>query len=124
MIRIKWVTAECRKMRMAHSICLGHFRSKEKAKNLKKATHVAARFDVSRSVMNLPRSLHVAHIFLVRETMVYPLLDAVDKRPEIRGIVAAHEAGSAFMADGYARASRKLGVSLAISEPGTMHGLP
>ncbi|WP_269142756.1 thiamine pyrophosphate-binding protein [Burkholderia territorii] len=88
------------------------------------AAHIPARFDVSRSVMNLLRSLHVGHIFLVRKTMVYPLLDAVDKRPEIPGVVAAHEAGSAFMADGYARASRKLGVSLAISEPGTMHGLP
>ncbi|WP_196484243.1 hypothetical protein [Burkholderia territorii] len=36
MVRIKWVTAECRKMRMAHSICLGHFRSKEKAKKFEK----------------------------------------------------------------------------------------
>ncbi|UVE69154.1 thiamine pyrophosphate-binding protein [Burkholderia pyrrocinia] len=91
---------------------------------MEKATHIPARCDVSGSVMNLLRSLHIDHIFLVPGKMVYPLLDAMDKMPEMRGIVAAHETGSAFMADGYARASRKFGVCLAISGPGTMNLVP
>ncbi|MFP3801624.1 thiamine pyrophosphate-binding protein [Paraburkholderia sp. SIMBA_027] len=81
-------------------------------------------FNVSKSLMRLLESLGIGHIFLVPGKMVYPLLNAVDEAEGIRGIVAAHETGSAFMADGYARASRRFGVCLAISGPGTMNLVP
>ena len=68
--------------------------------------------------------MRIGHVFLVPGKMIYPLLDAIDKSPSIHGVVAAHETGSAFMADGYARASRKFGVCLAISGPGTMNLVP
>jgi acetolactate synthase-1/2/3 large subunit len=83
-----------------------------------------ARLNVSTTVV---RSLEVAkidHVFLVPGKMIYPLLDAIDKSPSIRGIVCAHETSSAFMADGYARASRKFGVCVGISGPGTMNFVP
>ncbi|CAB3774736.1 Acetolactate synthase large subunit IlvB1 [Paraburkholderia humisilvae] len=63
-------------------------------------------------------------IFLVPGKMVYPLLKAIDESRSIRAIVAAHEAGSAFMADGYARSSGKFGACLAISGPGAMNFMP
>ena len=37
---------------------------------------------------------------------------------EIKHVVARHEQGAAFMADGYARASGKVGVALVITGPG------
>ncbi|MCP3727499.1 thiamine pyrophosphate-binding protein [Paraburkholderia sp. CNPSo 3272] len=69
-------------------------------------------------------SAGIDHVFLVPGKLIYPLLDAIDESPSIRGIVGAHETGSAFMADGYARASRKFGVCAGISGPGTMNFVP
>ncbi len=65
----------------------------------------------------------IQHIFLVPGKLVYPLITSID-RSEIVGIVGAHETACGFMADGYARASRKFGVCLGISGPGTMNFLP
>ncbi len=46
------------------------------------------------------------------------MYDALYDRPQIKHIVARHEQGAAFMADGYARASGKVGVALVITGPG------
>jgi acetolactate synthase I/II/III large subunit len=81
-------------------------------------------FNVSKSLLKLLKSLNINHLFLVPGKMVYPLMNAVSATREMHGIVAAHETGSAFMADGYARASRKFGVCMAISGPGTMNLVP
>ncbi|MDA3800117.1 MAG: biosynthetic-type acetolactate synthase large subunit [Kiritimatiellae bacterium] len=51
--------------------------------------------------------------------VVIPIFDVLYKRQkEIRFILARHEQGAAHMADGYARASGKVGVCLATSGPG------
>jgi len=47
------------------------------------------------------------------------IYDALYDHPEVRHIVTRHEQGAAFMADGYARASGKVGVVLTITGPGT-----
>ncbi|MFI8416862.1 thiamine pyrophosphate-binding protein [Serratia sp. NPDC078593] len=65
----------------------------------------------------------IQHIFLVPGKLVYPLIKSIE-RSAIAGIVGAHETACGFMADGYARASRKFGVCLGISGPGTMNFLP
>ncbi|MBM3189091.1 MAG: thiamine pyrophosphate-binding protein, partial [Chloroflexi bacterium] len=44
--------------------------------------------------------------------------DALYDQPQIRHIQARHEGGAALMADGYARASGKVGVALVITGPG------
>ncbi|MFM0739573.1 thiamine pyrophosphate-binding protein [Paraburkholderia xenovorans] len=80
--------------------------------------------NVSKTVVQSLEAAKIDHVFLVPGKMIYPLLDAIDKSPSIRGIVCAHETSSAFMADGYARASRKFGVCLGISGPGTMNFVP
>ncbi|MFQ6042436.1 MAG: thiamine pyrophosphate-binding protein, partial [Candidatus Poribacteria bacterium] len=51
------------------------------------------------------------------------LFDAVHEHPSMRPIVTRHEQGAAFMADGYARASRKAGVAVTISGNGFMNAM-
>ena len=46
------------------------------------------------------------------------IYDALYKHPEIRHILTSHEQGAAHAADGYARASGKVGVVMATSGPG------
>src|SRR5665213_3780657 len=48
---------------------------------------------------------------------ILPVYDALRKFP-IRHILVRHEQGAAHMADGYARASGRVGVCLATSGPG------
>ncbi|MBB2984705.1 acetolactate synthase-1/2/3 large subunit [Paraburkholderia tropica] len=79
---------------------------------------------VSNAIVSALEAAKIGHVFLVPGKMIYPLLDAIARSPSVRGIVCAHETGSAFMADGYARGSRKFGVCLAISGPGTMNFVP
>ena len=47
-----------------------------------------------------------------------PIYDAMSKYPAIHQVLVRHEQGSAHAADGYARASGKVGVALATSGPG------
>ena len=49
---------------------------------------------------------------------VLPLYDALTKYPQIKHILVRHEQGAAHMADGFARASGKVGVAIATSGPG------
>src|SRR5215469_7738959 len=48
---------------------------------------------------------------------ILPVYDALRKFP-IRHVLVRHEQGAAHMADGYARASGKVGVAMATSGPG------
>jgi acetolactate synthase-1/2/3 large subunit len=50
--------------------------------------------------------------------VVLPLYDTLPQFPGIRHILVRHEQGAAHMADGYARASGRMGVCLATSGPG------
>jgi acetolactate synthase-1/2/3 large subunit len=50
--------------------------------------------------------------------VVLPLYDTLPQFPDMRHILVRHEQGAAHMADGYARASGKLGVCLGTSGPG------
>ena len=49
---------------------------------------------------------------------VLPLYDVLPQYPQIRHILVRHEQGAAHAADGYARATGKVGVCLATSGPG------
>ena len=60
----------------------------------------------------------LTHLFLVPGGLVDPFLLALARHPELRPIVAAHEGGAAYMADGYARASGRFGAVLGIGGPG------
>ena len=49
---------------------------------------------------------------------VLPLYDVIPQYPQLRHILVRHEQGAAHAADGYARATGKVGVCLATSGPG------
>ena len=49
---------------------------------------------------------------------ILPVYDALRKFPTIHHVLVRHEQGAAHMADGYARASGKVGVCMATSGPG------
>jgi len=64
----------------------------------------------------------VEYVFGVPGGAIEPLYNAMarsQKRGGLRPIVARHEAGAAFMADGYARETGRLGVCCATSGPGS-----
>jgi len=60
----------------------------------------------------------VKHIFGYPGGQVLPIYDALYFEKEIRHILVRHEQGAAHAADGYARASGRVGVCLATSGPG------
>src|ERR1700709_2526851 len=49
---------------------------------------------------------------------ILPIYDALRKFPSIHHVLVRHEQGAAHMADGYARASGRVGVCMATSGPG------
>jgi acetolactate synthase I/II/III large subunit len=62
----------------------------------------------------------VDHLFMVPGGMNDPFMPAMTA-DGVRTLVAAHEGGAAYMADGYARASGRLGVAFGIGGPGVFN---
>src|SRR5215471_19194084 len=65
----------------------------------------------------------VTHIFGIPGGPLVPLFEALDERQCIKPILAKHEEGAAFMAEGYARVRRGLGVCFGTSGPGATNAL-
>lgn len=65
----------------------------------------------------------VTHVFGIPGGPLMPFYEAMFDRGRIRPIIAKHEGGAAFMADGYARASGRLGVCCATTGPGATNAL-
>jgi acetolactate synthase I/II/III large subunit len=61
----------------------------------------------------------LAHLFMVPGGLVDPFLPALARRTKITPVIAAHEGGAVYMADGYARASGRFGAALGIGGPGS-----
>ena len=56
----------------------------------------------------------LGHLFMVPGGLVDPFLPALARQAKIQPVVAAHEGGAVYMADGYARASGRFGAALGI----------
>ncbi|MDO3380083.1 thiamine pyrophosphate-binding protein [Geoalkalibacter halelectricus] len=72
-------------------------------------------------VVEYLEGIGVEYIFGVPGGAIEPLYNAMarsSRRGGLRPIIARHEAGAAFMADGYARETGKLGVCCATTGPG------
>lgn len=65
----------------------------------------------------------VRYIFGVPGGPLVPIFEALDQRQQIQPILAKHEEGAAFMAEGYARVRRGLGVCFGTSGPGATNAL-
>ncbi len=74
-------------------------------------------------ILDYLEELGVEYIFGVPGGAIEPLYNALARREAAgkrpKSIVARHESGAAFMADGYARVTGKLGVCCATTGPGT-----
>lgn len=66
----------------------------------------------------------VNDVFMVPGKIITPFLKTFSDNKAINCIVPAHESGAGYMADGFARASGKIGVCMAISGPGVMNMVP
>src|SRR5438067_108084 len=63
----------------------------------------------------------VRHVFGYPGGQITPLYDALHREPAIRHILARDEQAAAFMADGYARATGRPGVAVAVCGPGVLN---
>ncbi len=61
----------------------------------------------------------LSHLFMVPGGLVDPFLPALARQSRLTPIIAAHEAGAVYMADGYSRASGYFGAALGIGGPGS-----
>jgi acetolactate synthase-1/2/3 large subunit len=69
-------------------------------------------------ILNALAAEGLGHLFMVPGGLVDPFLAAIGRQSALIPIVAAHEGGAAYMADGYARASGRFGAVLGIGGPG------
>src|SRR5262245_46284120 len=60
----------------------------------------------------------LGHLFMVPGGLVDPFLPALTRQKKLTPVIAAHEGGAVYMADGYARASGRFGAALGIGGPG------
>jgi acetolactate synthase-1/2/3 large subunit len=77
--------------------------------------------DAAELIVSYLESIGVEFVFGIPGGAVEPLYNALarsERRGGLRHIAARHESGAAFMADGYARETGRLGVCIATSGPG------
>src|SRR5258706_15296486 len=86
----------------------------------------SAPYQASDLVLSYLEQLSVEFVFGIPGGAIEPLYNALARsarRGSLRAIVARHEAGAAFMADGYTRETGRLGVCVATSGPGATNML-
>jgi thiamine pyrophosphate-dependent acetolactate synthase large subunit-like protein len=74
-------------------------------------------------VVEALRAEGVRHVFGIPGVHNLPVYDALLRQRDIAHVLARHEAGAAFMADGYARASGEPGVVVVTTGPGATNTL-
>jgi acetolactate synthase-1/2/3 large subunit len=75
----------------------------------------------SELVLSAVRAQGTDHCFMVPGGLDDPFMDPMTSTEGLRTIVAAFEGGAAYMADGYARASGRLGLCFGIGGPGVLN---
>ncbi|MEP7126821.1 MAG: thiamine pyrophosphate-binding protein [Byssovorax sp.] len=78
---------------------------------------------VAEAVLRCLEAEGVEHIFGVPGGALTPLFECLLDHPNMRHVLAKHEGGASFMANGYARVRRRLGVCFATTGPGGTNAL-
>jgi benzoylformate decarboxylase len=91
---------------------------------IKEVTIIMARMAGGRALMELLRHEGVEYIFGIPGATEVLFMDALEKAPDIRYILGLHEVVCAGMAEGYARASGKVGFLNLHTGPGVAAALP
>jgi acetolactate synthase-1/2/3 large subunit len=69
------------------------------------------------------RSLGVQHVFGIVSVHNIPIYDAIERGGGITPVAVRHEQGAVHAADGYSRATGKLGVAITSTGPGATNGM-
>src|SRR5689334_20900332 len=80
-----------------------------------------ARVTAAEAVVECLSAEGMTHVFNLSGLEILPLLDAVDRNPQMRLVLTHHEQGAAAMALGYANASRGPAVCMATTGPGAVN---
>jgi len=84
---------------------------------------VVARRTAAHLLIDMLREAGVERVFGVPGGPLLSLLDTMSTRPGIEFVLAKHEEGAVFMAEGHAQATGRLGVALVTAGPGATHAL-
>lgn len=68
-------------------------------------------------------ALGVSHVFGIVSVHNLPIYDAIHRAGKITPVAVRHEQGAVHAADGYARATGRLGVAITSTGPGTTNGM-
>lgn len=79
------------------------------------------RFNGAQAILATLRAFNVDTIFGIPGVHNLPLYDAMRQESGLRHVLARHEQGAGFMADGYARISGRPGVVSTITGPGALN---
>lgn len=85
------------------------------------STPEAAPLDMADLLVAYLEQLGIEYVFGIPGGAIEPMYNAMarsERRGGLRHVLARHEAGAAFMADGYARETGKVGVCISTSGPG------
>ena len=74
---------------------------------------------VSESLLDRLAAQDVHHVFLVPGRQIDPLVKSLAHHATVRPVLASHELAAGYMADGYTRASGRVGATFAIGGPGS-----
>ena len=86
------------------------------------STELATPIEAADLLVSYLEQIGVEYVFGVPGGAIEPLYNALarsERRGGVRAVVARHETGAAFMADGYARETGKIGVCCATAGPGS-----
>jgi len=75
------------------------------------------------AVVHALKALGVEHVFGIVSVHNLPIYDAIMRMGGITTVSVRHEQGAVHMADGYARATGKLGVAITSTGPGAANGM-
>jgi acetolactate synthase-1/2/3 large subunit len=95
--------------------------SNTKIPSTKSASNCIRELDAAELIVHYLESIGVEYIFGIPGGAIEPIYNALAKSSRhggLRPVNSCHETGAAFMADGYYRETRKLGVCMATSGPG------
>ncbi|OGP65495.1 MAG: hypothetical protein A2170_05885 [Deltaproteobacteria bacterium RBG_13_53_10] len=74
----------------------------------------------ARAVVEVLKEEGIQHVFHLPGSQILDILDEI-YRSGIRPVMTRHEQGASFMADGYARATRGVGVCMSTVGPGAVN---
>jgi acetolactate synthase-1/2/3 large subunit len=83
-----------------------------------------ATYTVGSLVVDCLRANGMDTVFGIVSVHNIPIMDAIAQRPDLRMVMTRGETGAAHMADGFARASGKLGVVISSTGPGAANAVP